>query len=288
MGRSTRRIAVSAVASLFVVAALAMLITPAAATVSAQPTDNSSIPQASNGTATNGTVSEPAPEFPLSVTTSADRVVVGDPYVVEVTVRNVGNATGTKGVEFDAEGREVADQNVTLSPGASRTIRFTYRFSEPGNETVTVDYSVQRTVVVEPRRANLTVGNVTVEDDTVRTSEPVRFSATVTNDGRETGTRQVELVLFGDVVDVQSVTVAPGETERVTFTRRIDRAGTYTASIAGQEHRVRVRSTEEESPTPTETATTTPATGSAPGFGIPAVATALAALITALLVGRLR
>ena len=121
-----------------------------------------------------------------------------------------------------------------------------------------------------PAPARLRVENVSTNRSTVIEGDPVRITATVVNAGGRTGTRDVRLHLFGEVVDVQSVTVPGGDARRVSFVREITAPGTYRAAVGNATTVVTVEAEE----TGTEAGTyPEPSSQGTPGF------TALAALL---------
>ena len=64
--------------------------------------------------------------------------VMETPITVSANVSNRGLATGTRTVSLRIADGQVATRTVTLAPGESRTVEFTYAFESPGTYDVTV------------------------------------------------------------------------------------------------------------------------------------------------------
>ncbi|GAA0202612.1 hypothetical protein GCM10009000_015990 [Halobacterium noricense] len=235
--------------------------------------------------------SEPAadlePEYTnVTATVNDTDLVTGDTLVATATVSNVGNGSGTKTIEFEVDGEQVDSRQFTLEPNQSRTVRFTWTFEEPDVYSVEIDRSERFLINVTPPQPNVSVAELNANPDEIDAGEEIRFTAVVRNDGRAAGSEVVALRLFNETVATENVTVQPGTSTRVTFTRRIVAAGEYNASVGDRTVAFAVR------PTTTATEGHGTATGSstltnAPGFG-PLAATVAIAGAAALLARRRR
>ena len=130
-----------------------------------------------------------------------------------------------------------------------------------------------------PESEQFHVENATVNRSTVAAGESVRITATVVNPYVTTDTRRIWLIVFGEVVDAQNVTVPSRSTRQVSFVRRITAPGTYEAEV----NEASVTFTVVAAETTSEAARTGTGTASqeAPGF------TALAAVVGLLAVALL-
>jgi len=219
-------------------------------------------------------------------TVSDTRLVTGDTLVTTASVRNVGNGSGTKTIEFEIDGEQVDSRQFTLEPNQSRTVRFTWAFDEPGVHSVEIDRNERFLVNVTPPQPNVSVAELDASATEIGTGDEITFTAMVRNDGRAAGTTTVALRLFNETVATENVTVQPGTATRVSFTRRILAAGEYNATVGNRTVVVAVRSTSaatERDGTATGSSTLT----NAPGFG-PLAATAAIAGAAALLALRRR
>jgi hypothetical protein len=219
---------------------------------------------------------------PANVTMPDGPLVVGDSLVVEATVTNTGDGPGTKSVEFEYEGQLVEDRELTVAPNETRTVTFTRELETPGEKTVQIDHGSKRYVTVEPRAPNISVTDLAVADRTVTAGERFDITATVANTGYAEGSERVELVLFGEVVATERVSVPAGETATVTFTREIQAAGTYDVAAGNASTSVDVIAANDATGSTTESdgdASSAPV----PGFGIGAAAFALVVAVVAAL-----
>jgi len=174
------------------------------------------------------------PQFSrVNVSLSAEELLVGETLVVEATVSNTGNATGTKGVEFEVDDEIVRDRHLTLAPNETRTVSLTREFTTPGTRTIKVDFQDKHYVTVNPLEPDIRINRLQV-DQPVTAGESFDVSAVVVNTGEAEGQRTVELVLFGQVVDAETVSLDTGESTRVTFTRAIQSAGSYDVVVGNE------------------------------------------------------
>lgn len=211
-----------------------------------------------------------------AVSTQSRTMVAGDTFVVDATVTNNGNGTGTKTVEFEVEGDLVETRRFSLKPNETRTVTFTYRFTAPGEKTIEVDEGEKFYVQVEPALPNITVTDLEATPSSTRPGRNVTITARVTNDGHARGTEAIELRLFDETVAVRDVTLDPGASTTITFTRSIAAPGTYEAVVGSKSITIDVRSQGEAETEPSDGTTPT----DVPGLGL--VAGLVAVLVAGL------
>ncbi|PSQ46585.1 hypothetical protein BRD19_11815 [Halobacteriales archaeon SW_7_65_23] len=155
-------------------------------------------------------------------------------------------------------------------------------------------------IIEDPQPASFEVSDLDPQEATLE--EPgatVEVSATVSNEGDEEGTRDVSIPLDGEALDSQSVTLAGGESETVTFevdTSDLEADSTYIHGIAaGDDDEALGSLTVGQGSTPTETTetetpvdTTETASDDDDGAGFGIVVALLAFLGAALLATRRR
>ena len=91
------------------------------------------------------------------------------------------------------------------------------------------------TVVVEGEAtAQIDLTDASLSPSTILEGESTTVTATFENSGTATGQIPVELQVNGSAIDEQSVTLAPGEEESVTFTPTFDERGAYEIAVNGQ------------------------------------------------------
>ena len=103
----------------------------------------------------------------------------------------------------------------------------------PGSYTVAVDGLSGSFTVVAPLPAGFEI-SLSVSPSEVSSGEEVTISVEVTNTGEIAGTYEVILQIDDEVEDTQAVTVAPGETETVTFSVSREEAGTYEVEVGDE------------------------------------------------------
>ncbi|MFB6220576.1 MAG: CARDB domain-containing protein [Halolamina sp.] len=208
--------------------------------------------------------------------TTADapiRVAVGESLSFRAGVTNVGDATGAYEVVLRVADARVARANGTLAPGESTTARLRYRFDETGSYTVSVAGERVEVRVREPATPRVT--EVRVDRSEVERGGTVTVTATVENQESVPGNRTVVFTRDGESVTEQVVQLDPGEQTTVSAQVRMPDGGEHRLGAGEQTVTVRVTT---ETPTETEEGTE-PTEVPVPGFGVPAVVAAVAALV---------
>jgi hypothetical protein len=120
---------------------------------------NESVANGTDGAPDNGTSGEVASDDPpeaaitvTNVTVNRTAVAVNESVLVNVTLANGGEASGTYTADLRAihEGNatEVANRTAVVPPGANRSFEFTASFAETGNHTLSVNGTEAGPVVV--------------------------------------------------------------------------------------------------------------------------------------------
>lgn len=115
-------------------------------------------------------------------------------------------------------------------------------------------FSVYAVAGTEPE---FEVVDASISDDEIEAGESIDVDATIENRGDGEGTFTAELLVDGSVVETQNVTIAPDDSETVTFTRTFEDVGSYELSVSNT-FAGTLDVVEPETPTPTPTATETP------------------------------
>jgi hypothetical protein len=84
-----------------------------------------------------------------------------------------------------------------------------------------------------PSPANFVASGLSITPAEVKTGEAVTISLNVANDGEESGTYTVELLINGSGIDSKIVTLGGGEDQAVSFAVSASEADTYDASVSG-------------------------------------------------------
>lgn len=109
------------------------------------------------------------------------------------------------------------------------------------------------------------VRTVDIETRRVAPGDPIRIVATVENRGTQAGTVTIPLRLGGERVGTETVRVPAGESRTVTFTHRLETAGTYSVDVGGvADGEVVVEAVAGTSPTPADVVNSAPQTPAKP------------------------
>ena len=232
-------------------------------------------------------VTEPDPAFfevseldPVDVT-----VDQGDSIDVSATITNTGEQGAQQIIEFRVDDTVLAEESIVLtSDGGEQTVTFenidtselaagSYThgvFTENDSQTGTLTVDG-----VEEPEAVFEVSELDPVDETVEQGDAIDVSATITNTGDADGSQTVELRIDGETTATESVELAAGADQTVTFSDVV-----IDEPSGAVEHGV---FTDDDSQT--GTLTVEPVEESTPGFG---VIVALIALIAAALIAASR
>lgn len=176
-------------------------------------------------------------EFTVSnLKISPTEVEPDEDVTIEVIVRNIGQLSGDYAVELELDGTVIDIANVTLSGGASTTIKYTISSAVEGAHAVKVDrVSGSFTVTKRLAPAEFEVTDLVVSPSEREQGSTTNISASVqvTNIGEQSGTILVEFELDGSVLDIKELTLDGGETSSVSSTTSSDVLGTHTIEVHG-------------------------------------------------------
>jgi hypothetical protein len=165
------------------------------------------------------------------VITAPPEVMRGETFVV--TVRGGANATqAIEGANVSIDG---APAGVTDSRGS-----VSVSINETGDHTISVeaagyDRATKSVKVLSP----ISIVGINVTGDAIA-GKPLKIVAEVQNTGKAPDSRQLQLLVNKNVTGNKSITVAPGETEKVTFEYRPKEPGVYTFEVDGIQKTVSV------------------------------------------------
>lgn len=118
------------------------------------------------------------------------------------------------------------------------------------------------------KQAGLAITSATLDQTTIQTGDRVTVTAAIENTGEAEGTVTAVLLVNGQVITQQPVTIPPGETRDVSFVRQFTNAGTFMISVSGTtagQVTVQAPATPTATPSPeTPTATAPPTTAVTP------------------------
>ncbi len=207
-------------------------------------------------------VDEPT-ELAISITETNDPVEAGDILEVTGEITNDGAETVTEDVTLlvGSDREAVASESVTVGSASSETVTLEFETDEVQTdvsfpvwlEAADVDDEVTVEVVVgEPTE---TAVSITGTNDPVTGGEPLSVDATLENTGETETTHSLELVVSGEVVDTDTITVAGGDMQPITLgyeTFPVRQDSTFPVTVRSDDDsdttQVQVFGTDEESP----------------------------------------
>ena len=180
---------------------------------------------------TSVTVSKPAAVIEysdLNVTPTSGVVPLN--VTISVKVTNTGTAAGEYNATLVIDGSIVDYKLGTLNASESTTVTFEHSFTEAGTYNVTVDDLTPVTVTaLSP--ANVSVTSFTVEPTSGTAPLEVTINATVVNTGGVAGSITVYFYVNGSEIYNETIEVAAGATEYVTYAYTFKEAGTYNVTV---------------------------------------------------------
>jgi hypothetical protein len=189
-----------------------------------------------------GMVPPPPPPVPAGFVVSGLAITPGEVYVGEsvsimVMVANTGGESGSCNVTLKINGTVEEVKKVTVNAGLSKEVTFitskdtadTYWVNVNG---LTGSFTVKEELVpVAP--AAFIISDLAVLPTEVYVGEMVSIKVLVTNTGEESGSRVVTLKINGVVEATKEITLAPRDSESITFATSRDVAGAYLVDVNG-------------------------------------------------------
>ncbi|KAA9400016.1 cell surface glycoprotein [Haloarcula sp. CBA1130] len=184
------------------------------------------------GGVTAGTLTVGQPDIQITdARWNRTAVTRGGAAELTVTARNDGTVTAGQEFWIETENKAVDAVSFDLAPDESGTDTYVHTFEESGTSQFTVGNETQTVTVREP--AAFDTAAVELNRTSVRTGEPTEVTATVVNDGDETGTSPVRLQTNDDIVDTTNVTLPGGQQTEVTFIYVFESGGVYDVAVNG-------------------------------------------------------
>jgi len=152
-----------------------------------------------------------------SLTATPAQVVAGEPVVIEAGISNVGGSRGVYTASLTVDGRMLDVRDITVAPGATKKVSFTCYLETLGEHTIQLGGLTTTVTTSTPKTAKFEVSSLAVTPSEVVSGEIVKVSADVTNIEEVEGTHEVVLTIDNKTVDTEEVSVAGGQTEKVSF-----------------------------------------------------------------------
>ncbi|MBA7505061.1 hypothetical protein ES706_03724 [subsurface metagenome] len=176
-------------------------------------------------------VAEPAEFTVENLSINPETVGAGEPVTISFDIANIGSTAGSKLVRLQIDGAVADSKSVVLNPSESKSVSFTVSKTVAGIYSVSVDGLTGSFEVTGEAEFELT--NLGISPEEVEPGEEVTISVGVANIGAAQGTYIVKLKIKGIMVDSESVTLNPGDTQAVSFTVSRDDPSTYAVSVDG-------------------------------------------------------
>lgn len=179
--------------------------------------------------------------FDVNITGTNLPVTAGYPLTVEANVTNTGEVPTTQTVELTGfDGIERDNSSLTLASGEHRSLTLQWRSTDEnvGEGNVSVrsnnDTSTVSVVLSEPE-ANISVTDYDLSTTEIGVNETLTVNATVENTGDTSGNKTVSLVIDGQTVTTEVVTVLPDDTDIVSFEWQFTESGEFNVTVGGLE-----------------------------------------------------
>jgi len=157
------------------------------------------------------------------------------PFPVTVRVENPRDSAGLSSLVLALDGQPALTRWLWLNAHESRAVILPApRLYAAGPHQLAVNAQPPVALSVTPAPAALDWTDLAVQPEIVRVNEPVRLTARTRNIGSSPLTRTVALAHPTGPVTSQSVTLAPGETQTLTFTVKPTGAGLHRYTLDGQ------------------------------------------------------
>jgi hypothetical protein len=168
-----------------------------------------------------------------NVTVEPGEITANGVATIRVDVENVGDARGyyRLGVAVDGD-RIFSDPRRKLAPGERVTDAVDVVLTEPGEHEITLAGTDRSwTVSVAEPSGRLRIADYELNATELVAGEALAVEATVENNGDQSASLDVPLVVDGTVVATEAVEVGPGETGTVTFEWMADEPGAFDVAV---------------------------------------------------------
>lgn len=171
----------------------------------------------------------------LSVTqmsVTPGEIARGDQVTVTATVTNSGDIAGVYEAGLEVDGNIIATKSITVSPGSSQVVSFTFSPDAAGQYTIRIG-GQQRTITVgEPLApAAFSVTGLSVTPLRPVIGEPVTIDVEVQNAGDSAGSYSVAVIVDGIAQPAREITLEGVTGGTVTFTFTAETAGMHSVAI---------------------------------------------------------
>lgn len=168
-------------------------------------------------------------EFKVGDLSMPKEVPCGQAATITARVTNTGEVAGDFTASLVVNGAEVSTQTVTVAPGATETVIFTFTGKIPGTCTVQLAGLTGTLKVLKP--AEFEVVSLDIAPNPVVVGDGATITVTIENLGETGGTYTASLLVDGLVEQTRDVTLAGGATGSITFLVSRDSPRNYIIEI---------------------------------------------------------
>ena len=170
------------------------------------------------------TVVKPA-EFTVgSPSISPEEVVQGKEATISVDLSNIGGVEGDYSCTLVLSGVNIQTKTISLPPGGTKTIIFTFTPDKPGATEVAMG-GVARTITVLKPSAFALTSLVVPPTAEFGSSTKVAVSVNLTNTGQVMGTYRAKLMVDDQEIEIKDITLQNGASQTVKFNFTPPKAG---------------------------------------------------------------
>lgn len=148
---------------------------------------------------------------------------------VSVIVTNSGDAPGSYDVPLNVDNVLLENKTITLAPNGIQTVNFTLSRDTAGIHTVNIGNLSATFEVKAP--GGLILKSLTASPAEIYAGGSVVINVSVSNTGDTSISQTLTLKLNDAEVESKQIAMSPGVSDAITFTRMMEKPGTYTASV---------------------------------------------------------
>ncbi len=167
----------------------------------------------------------------LAVVDGGAEILPGDEVEVTARVENTGTLAGSYEAALSVDGTVADRQDVTLEPGAARSVTFTVAVDEPGEHTLSIEAQTGTLSVTAGPNFAVTTILLSSESPEILAGDAVEIVADIENIGTMTGDYAARLLLGGVQISSQDVALGAGETTQVRFAVTAGDPGAYDVQV---------------------------------------------------------
>jgi len=182
------------------------------------------------GAATKAALPEIGEIDVTDLTVTPDSAERGEDVTVSFVATNAGDEVAVQIFTLRINSVTKITEKVTLDAGESVTVVWSIQESTAGAYTVSVNGESASLTIVAPE---FQTSNLQVSPSPVTPGETVTITVDVENSGDASGSYTVILTVNGVEVDEETVTVAAGGTETISFSLSEDVEDTYEVEVDG-------------------------------------------------------